>query len=92
MPGALKNALEWTVSTTVFSDKPAAIIIAAASGEKAFASLDLILKTIGAKIGDQSKLIIKGAKGKINAASEITDQPTLQGITELMKAFMETIR
>jgi chromate reductase, NAD(P)H dehydrogenase (quinone) len=34
LPGALKNALEWTVSATIFSDKPAAFIIAAASGEK----------------------------------------------------------
>ena len=26
LPGTLKNALDWTVSTTVFSDKPVAII------------------------------------------------------------------
>ena len=28
LPGALKNLLEWTVSTTVFSDKPVALITA----------------------------------------------------------------
>ena len=38
LPGALKNALEWTVSTTVFSYKPFAFIVASASGEKAFDS------------------------------------------------------
>src|SRR5688500_10423432 len=31
LPGALKNALEWTVATTVFSYKPVAFIVAAAS-------------------------------------------------------------
>ena len=34
LPGSLKNAIEWNVSTTVFSHKPLAIIVAAASGEK----------------------------------------------------------
>lgn len=91
LPGSLKNALEWTVSTTIFSDKPTAFVIAAASGEKAFESLDLILKTIGAKVGEHSKLIIKAAKGKLNAQGEITNQITLQEIEKLMKSFMNSI-
>ncbi|MEP6903543.1 MAG: NADPH-dependent FMN reductase [Actinomycetota bacterium] len=91
LPGSLKNALEWTVSTIIFSDKPAAFVIAAASGEKAFESLDLILKTIGAKVGEHSKLIIKAAKGKLNSEGEITDQAALQEIDRLMKAFVKTI-
>lgn len=91
LPGALKNALEWTVSTIVFSDKPTAFIIAAASGEKAFESLELILKTIGAKVSENSKLIIKAAKGKLNSDGEITDQTILREIDILMKDFIETI-
>lgn len=91
LPGSLKNALEWTVSTVVFSDKPTAFIIAAASGEKAFESLDLILKTIGAKVGENSKLIIKAAKGKLNSEGEIIDQKTLGEIDILMKSLVETI-
>ncbi|MBX7170542.1 MAG: NAD(P)H-dependent oxidoreductase [Pyrinomonadaceae bacterium] len=91
LPGSLKNALEWTVSTVVFTDKPTAFIIAAASGEKAFESLDLILKTIGAKVSETSKLIIKAAKGKLNSQGEITDQKTLQEIEILMKSLIETL-
>lgn len=91
LPGAMKNALEWTVSTTIFSDKPTAFVIAAASGEKAFELLDLILKTIGANVGEHSKLIIKAAKGKLNSDGEITDQITLQEIEKLMKSFMNSI-
>ena len=36
LPGSLKNAIEWNVSITNFSNKPVAFIVAAASGEKAF--------------------------------------------------------
>jgi len=35
LPGRLKNLIDWHVSTTVFEGKPVAIIVAAASGEKA---------------------------------------------------------
>ena len=32
LPGSLKNALEWMVSTTILSDKPTGLITASASG------------------------------------------------------------
>lgn len=91
LPGSLKNALEWTVSTVVFSEKPAAFIIAAASGEKAFESLDLILQTIGARTGENSKLIIKAAKDKLNSDGEIIDEKTLLEIDDLMRDFLQTL-
>lgn len=66
LPGSLKNTIDWNVSTTIFSNKPVAIIVAAASGEKALESLGLIMTTIESKIS--SKLLIQGAKGKIGAS------------------------
>ena len=56
-PGKLKNALDCTVSTTVFSDKPVAIIAASTSGEKAHESLDLIMTTLGVIMGENCKLL-----------------------------------
>jgi chromate reductase, NAD(P)H dehydrogenase (quinone) len=91
LPGSLKNALEWTVSTTIFSDKPAAFIIAGASGEKAFESLDLILKTIGATVGENSKLIIKAAKSKLDGGGELADEEALKAIEILLKSLTESI-
>jgi NAD(P)H-dependent FMN reductase len=91
LPGAMKNALEWTVSTTIFSDKPTAFIIAAASGEKAFESLDLILKTIGAKVGEHSKLIIKAAKGKFNPDGELIDKSTLRDIEVVIRSLVNSV-
>lgn len=35
IPGSLKNALEWFVSTTLLSDKPTALITASSSGDVA---------------------------------------------------------
>src|SRR6187402_4014028 len=34
IPSGLKNAIEWCVSTTAFSEKPTGLITASASGEK----------------------------------------------------------
>ena len=89
LPGVLKNAIEWSVSTTIFSQKPTAYIIAAASGEKAFESLGLILKTIECKINKNSSLLIQGAKGIITKNGEISDEKTLFDIDTLIKSFLE---
>jgi chromate reductase len=51
--------------------------VAAASGEKALESLALILTTIEARLPAESKLLIKGVRGKINAQGEIQDAGTI---------------
>ncbi len=91
LPGTLKNALEWTVSTTVFSDKPLALIVASGLGEKAYESLILIMNTLGAKIGEHSTLLIDGARSKLNAQGHISDENTLQAIEQLIHSFAKTI-
>lgn len=85
LPGVLKNAIEWTISTTVFSEKPVALIVASASGEAAFESLQLIMKTIYARFDDHSTLLIKSAKSQFN-----TDK-TIAEIDNLTAAFLATI-
>lgn len=82
LPAVLKNALEWTVSTTVFQNKPTALIVAATSGEKALVSLKLIMQTLGSSIEDHTNLLIKGVKGKIKD-QQFTDDPTLLQIQSL---------
>ena len=46
IPSGLKNAIEWCVFTTVFTDKFAGIITASANGEKAHEELQLIMKSV----------------------------------------------
>lgn len=89
LPGTLKNALEWTVSTTVFSYKPVAFIVASASGEKAYESLDLILRTlVQVPIPDDVKLLIRGGRSIINEQGVITDEKILNAIKQLVKALI----
>jgi NAD(P)H-dependent FMN reductase len=88
LPGSLKNLIEWMVSTTVFSEKPVALITASASGAKAHADLQLIMKTIYADLHRQSQLLISGVRAKINSNGEITDDATLQKIKELIARFI----
>ncbi len=91
LPGILKNAIEWNVSTTLFSNKPVAIIVASASGEKAFEVLNLIMTTIESKIAKNSKLLIKGIKGKIGKEGEITDPDTMNEIKVLVESLIKNI-
>jgi chromate reductase, NAD(P)H dehydrogenase (quinone) len=87
LPGALKNALEWCVSTILFSEKPVALITASASGVKAHESLQLVLKTIGASLREETQLLIQGAKGKVDGQDTITDPDTGRQLKELAAAF-----
>jgi chromate reductase len=90
LPGALKNALEWCVSTTIFSEKPVALITASASGTKAHESLQLVMKTIGADIHEETNLLIQGAKGKVND-KEIIDTVTAEKLKILALSFLELL-
>ena len=91
LPGILKNALEWTVSTIVFNEKPTALITASSVGEKAHASLELVMQTIGAKIGDKSSMLIKNVKTKVNAKGEFTNADTLQEFNALIEDFKNNL-
>ncbi len=92
LPGALKNALEWTVSTTVFSNKPFAFIVASGSGEKAFESLDVIMSTLlQYNIPESAKLLIQGGRSKVNEHGEIIDQKVLEEIKKVVDTLMMEI-
>ncbi|XDD54757.1 NADPH-dependent FMN reductase [Leptospira sp. WS4.C2] len=92
IPGVLKNALEWAVSSVVFTDKPVALITAASVGEKAHESLLLVLKTIGAKLSEETNLLVSGVKGKVAADGQITDEPTKLAIKNLMDVFLNSLK
>ena len=88
LPGVLKNALEWTVATTVFADKPTALIVASTSGEHAYKSLTLIMKTLGAAIHEPASLLIKGAKTKLNEQGHVSDEETRRGLDTLIQSLI----
>lgn len=77
LPGALKNGVEWLVSTTILSKKPTALITASSLGEKAHEQLLLIMKTVEAHFTENTQLHISGVRSKINDQNEIIDNETL---------------
>lgn len=86
LPGILKNALEWVVSTTVFSDKPTALITASSSGEKAHEALLLVMKTLGVKTNDDACLWIPGVKSKLDAEGQVIQEELSAHLKKLVDA------
>lgn len=82
LPGSLKNALEWMVSTVVFSEKPVGLITASASGKKGHAQLKMVMKTLGAKFTPKTCLLISSIKAKMGATGEIVDEKTRQEVEQ----------
>ena len=91
IPGALKNALEWTVGTNDFDGKPTALITASSLGEKTHKSLFLVLKTINARITESTALLISGARTKVDSTGKLADAAAIEAINLLIESFLRTI-
>jgi chromate reductase len=87
VPGTLKNAIDWTISTMEFSRKPVALITASLSGRKAHLSLQETLLIIEARITAQTQLLIPFVKAKVSPAGEITDPKTAADLQSLIHSF-----
>ena len=90
VPGTLKNAIDWTVSTNEFSQKPTALITASTDGKYAHGALMETLKVIEAKDVAQNQLLIPFAKTKING-NQITDKKTLDEVVGLIQNLQKSI-
>src|SRR5215467_8599178 len=66
IPSGLKNAIEWCVATTVFSEKPLGIITAATNGIKCHEQVQMIMCTLMARFSPETTLLVQGVKGKVN--------------------------
>lgn len=91
VPGTLKNAIDWTVSTMEFSKKPVALITASLSGEKAHQSLLGTLLIIEAKMTANTHLLVSFIKTKVNDDFKITDKETLNSVIQLIQSLTEII-
>ena len=89
VPGTLKNALDWTVSSGEFSGKPVALITASTSGLKAHESLLDTLQIIDAKINEETQYLISFIQVKLNSENRITDEQTMTDLQKLIGAFEE---
>lgn len=92
LPGSLKNALEWMVSSSSFSKKPTALITASGMGEKAHESLELVMRTLEAEFNSQTRLLLNGARGKINHDGTIKDEVTVHSLNNLAENFLKLLK
>lgn len=86
VPGVLKNALDWLVSSVVFMNKPTAVISASPTpmgGDKAHASLLLTLRMTNAKIVEG--LIIPQINLKLSQERVITHPETKQELSVVLQ-------
>jgi NAD(P)H-dependent FMN reductase len=91
VPGSLKNALDWTVGTGDFVNKPVALVTASSSGNKAHASLLQTLTAITADIVEGGTLLISFVRSKLNNNGEVTDPATLEALRSAVGALVQKI-
>ena len=94
IPGVLKNALDWVVSSGELNDKPIAAISASpmySGGDKAMAALLLTLTALGTKFTENSSLSIPAISKKINEQGEVTDEETLHQLRSLIDGLINVV-
>lgn len=87
IPGILKNALDWVVSSGELNEKPVVAISASpmySGGDKAMDSLLLTLKALGTRFTKKSSLSIPAITKKMDEQGEITDTETLSQLRLLI--------
>jgi len=95
VPGALKNALDWIVSSGKFVNKPVAVISASSrssGGDKAHESIMLTLEMIEAKISKESTLQIGAVGTKINSKVEILDSIMKEQLKSVLNSLISSIK
>jgi NAD(P)H-dependent FMN reductase len=91
VPGSLKNALDWTVGSGEFVDKPVSLVTASSQGEKGHAALLLILEAISAKVTDNGTLLIPSVRAKLDTSGNIKDQGTITNLHKVVESLLEII-
>jgi len=88
VPGSLKNALDWIVSSGELSHKPIALINGSALAQFAQASLN---ETLSVMEGQVNLVTVPVARNKIDARGDITDPEILTSLRAVLDALAGAI-
>jgi len=91
IPGQLKNALDWMVSSASFSGKPTALVTASTGGENAHAALLKVLGAIDCNIIEGGTLLIPYIRSKMDSEGNITDDDTSNSLKNLTYNLLKAI-
>lgn len=95
VPGVLKNALDWVVSSGEMNEKPVAAISASplyGGGDKALNSLLLTLTALGTDAAGYASYSIPTVYKKLNPQGELTDAETANKLASLMNELCKKVR
>jgi NAD(P)H-dependent FMN reductase len=85
LPGSLKNALDWLVSSSEFPEKPVAVIHTSPRSVDAHAQLRLVLTTMSARLIDEASITIPLLGNNLDP-NQIVSDPTFSGPLRLALA------
>jgi chromate reductase len=88
IPGSLKNALDWTVSSGEFINKSVAVITASSSGEKAHEALLTVMNVITGQVPPASALLIPYIRTKV-VNGIITDEETTAKLQAVIASLLQ---
>jgi chromate reductase len=89
IPGSLKNALDWTVSSGDFYNKPVGTISASpmpSGADKAHAALRLTLTAMGSQFIEGAMLTIPAMRNKVDKDGNLTDEKLRKDLQGFIKA------
>jgi chromate reductase, NAD(P)H dehydrogenase (quinone) len=91
IPGVLKNALDWLVSSEDFIDKPIAIFNASPRATHAQASLIEVVTTMAGRIIPEASITVSLMGKKLDASGIIADPQLSEEIQKAIGAFCDAI-
>jgi chromate reductase len=91
VPGSLKNAFDWLVSSEVFPGKPVAFLHASARGVVSQAALRLILETMSARMIDEASITIPLLGTQTEARAIADDGAMAEKIRGALRAFASAL-
>jgi chromate reductase, NAD(P)H dehydrogenase (quinone) len=90
VPGAMKNVLDWLVSTGELVDKPVALLNASPSGgQYAQAALDEVLRTMNWRVIEEASRIEPFVPRRLSG--ELTDEEALASLRQAMHALARVV-
>jgi len=91
VPGSLKNALDWLVSSVEFPFKPVALINASPLATHAQASLVDTLGMMNARIVHEACATIPVARGEVSLTGEIASEEIRAAVRRALETFVRAI-
>jgi len=91
VPGSLKNALDWTVASGEFINKPVGLVTASSQGERGHAALLLTLSAISSKIIPEATLLISFVRSKLDPAGNIKDPDLSNQLGTIIPALIHAL-